>query len=331
MKELIQKYTEAYGPSGFEDKIREMVQADVEGLADDIAVDGLGNLTAIVKPKSEGGGKKVMLVAHMDEIGVIVTHIDKQGFCRFTNIGGVFPLHCIGSRVRFGNGTIGIIGREHDASGSPSLREMFIDVGATGRDDCPVAIGDAAGFWRPFEALNDTRVSAKSMDDRISVAILIETMRRLENTPHEVAFTFSVQEEVGLRGAGPAAFSFDPDIALSVDVTLTGDIPKHGRMAVSLGGGPAIKVRDSGMLADPRIVRLLRKRAQAAELPYQMEILEGGTTDARAIQVTRSGVPVGCISVPCRHIHSPSEVVDLNDVENVVKLLLAFLAEPIEL
>jgi putative aminopeptidase FrvX len=169
------------------------------------------------------------------------------------------------------------------------------------------------------------------MDDRIGVAVLIETLRRLDRTPHELYFVFSVQEEVGLRGATTAAFGIDPDLGLAVDVTATGDTPKAEKMEVSLGKGPAIKVRDSGMLADPRLVDRMVRSAEIAGLPYQLEVLERGTTDARSIQLTRAGVPTGCLSIPCRYIHAPSEMVDHNDVQNAVSLLVALLKGPIEL
>ncbi|MEK7325160.1 MAG: M20/M25/M40 family metallo-hydrolase, partial [Chloroflexota bacterium] len=201
---------------------------------------------------------------------------------------------------------------------------------ATGTGDCPVRVGDAAGFYRPFEEVG-SRLVAKSMDDRVGCAVLIEVMRGLKRTPHEVQFAFTVQEEVGTRGAGPSAFGLEPDLALAVDVTLTGDTPKANKMAVSLGAGAAIKVRDSGMLADPRLVALLEQRAAEARLPVQREVLEGGSTDARSIQIARAGVPAGCVSIPCRHIHTPSEMVDLRDVEGAVALILQTLEKPIEL
>lgn len=330
MKPLIKKLVEAYGPSGSEEQIRELIRAEIKGLADYVSVDPLGNLIAVIKKKSKSG-KKVMLAAHMDEIGVIVSHIDSKGFARFTNIGGVSPLTCIGGRVRFANGATGVIGIEKRESTSvpPTLDQLFIDVGATSAEDCPIKVGDAVGFYRPFEEVGN-RLVAKSMDDRIGCAILIETMRTLKRTPHEVQFAFTVQEEVGTRGAGPASFGLEPDLAIALDVTMTGDTPK-GRMSVSLGKGAAIKVRDGGMLADPRIVALLEQRATEGKIANQREVLEGGTTDARAIQVTRLGVPSGCISIPCRHIHTPSEMVDLRDVQACVNLLTYTLERPIEL
>ncbi|MGH2524243.1 MAG: M42 family metallopeptidase [Anaerolineales bacterium] len=331
MKPLIKKLVEAYGPSGHEDQVREIVRAEIRNLPDYITVDPLGNLIAVVKGKSKNG-KKVMLSAHMDEIGVIVSHVDERGFARFHSIGGVNPLTCLGGRVRFADGTVGAIGidaKRDDPSKIPALSDLFIDLGATSRDDCPIRVGDAAGFTRPMEERGD-RLIAKSMDDRIGVAVLIETLRQLKRTPHEVAFVFSVQEEVGLRGAGTAAFGIDADLGIAVDVTRTGDTPNGIKMAVELGGGAAVKVRDSGMLADPRIKDLLLQRGQEAKIKTQLEVLEAGTTDAAAMQIARGGLPAGCISVPTRHIHTPSEIVDLRDVLACVALLVEVLQKPIE-
>ena len=208
---------------------------------------------------------------------------------------------------------------------------MFVDVGASSRETCPVKVGDVMIFDRPFVDLGDRLVS-KAMDDRIAVAVLIEALRQFPaGSPHEVFFVFSTQEEVGLRGATTAAYGVDPDLGLSVDVTLTGDTPKGSKMEVGLGKGAAIKVRDGGMLSDPRVVRWMVDTAEKAGIPYQLEILEGGTTDAKAIQLTRSGVPAGCISIPCRYVHSPSEMVDYRDVQNSVRLLVELLKGPVTL
>ncbi len=328
MKPLIQKLTQIPGPSGYEHKIRAAVEEEIAPYADDYRVDALGNLIAR-KGSANSEGLKIMLSAHLDEIGVIASHVDEKGFVRFANIGGVYPRNCVGAHVRFLNGTQGVIGLERTGGRGevPPLEKMFIDVGASSRADCPVEVGDVAVFERAFLDLGNRLVS-KAMDDRISVAILVETLRRLERTPHQVYFVFSVQEEIGTRGAATAAYGVNPDIGLAVDVTLTGDTPKGVKMEVALGDGPAVKVRDGGMIADPRVVDWMTRTAESAGLPYQREVLLGGTTDARSIQVARSGVPAGCLSVPCRYVHTPSEMVDYRDVENSVALLLALLENP---
>jgi endoglucanase len=336
MKKLIEKLNTTPGPSGYEGQIRDLVRAEVEAFADEIKVDALGNLIVRKGPQpdtsKDSGGKKIMVAGHMDEIGIIATHIDDDGFVRFSNLGGVFPRYVPGGRVRFLDGTLGVIGVEHltDPYKVPTLNKMFIDVGADSKKNCPVQVGDVAAFERPFLDLGDRLVS-KAMDDRIAVAVMIEALRQLEKTPHDLYFVFTVQEEVGVRGATTAAYGIDPDLGLAVDVTKTGDTPKDIKMDVALGNGPAIKVKDAGMLADPRVVNWMVETTQKAKIPYQLEILERGGTDARAIQLTRAGVPAGCISIPCRYVHSPSEMVDLGDVENAVKLLVALLSKPVTL
>lgn len=331
MKSLIQKLVETTGPSGYETKIREVIRSEIESFTDEMQVDALGNLIAL-KGQSPTTGKKIMLAAHMDEIGIIATHIDESGFVRFTTIGGVRRHTCIGGRVRFLNGVLGVIGYEQldNDNKLPSFSQMYIDVGSTSRAGCPVNVGDVAAFDRPFSEYGERLVS-KAMDDRIGVAVLIETLRLLKKSPNQVYFVFSVQEEVGLRGATTAAFGLDPDIGVAVDVTRSGDTPKGIKMDVSLGQGPAVKVRDSGMLSDPRVVDWMVNTAEKSKIPFQLEVLEAGTTDARAMQLTRAGVPAGCVSIPCRYVHAPSEMVDFKDVQNAVRLLLALVEGKVEL
>jgi len=333
MKPLIQKLVETPSPSGYEAKIREVVRAEIAPHVDEIRVDALGSLIARKGQKSPDG-LKIMLAAHIDEIGLIVTHVDENGFVSFSPIGGVRPLNCVGGRVLFLNGQAGVIFNEplDDPLKIPTFEQLYIDLGCSSRKDCPVRVGDMAVFDRPFTDLGNRLVS-KAMDDRIGAAVLIEALRQLKSSPHELYFVFSVQEEVGVRGATTAAFGIDPDLGLAADVTGTGDTPRRTsrRMAVSLGEGPAIKVRDGGMLADPRVVGWMVKTAEKAHLPYQLEILEGGSTDARAIQLTRAGVPAGCLSIPCRYVHSPSEMVDFRDVENAVSLLVELISSPVKL
>lgn len=331
MKALIQKLTQITGPSGHEENVRNLVHAEIQGHCDDIRQDALGNLIA-VKGKKSAGGQRVMLAAHMDEIGVIATHIDDNGFVRFAPIGGVYPVNSLYARMRFINGVEGVVGCERLASReiNPTIEQLYIDVGAESRRKCPVGVGDMAVFERPFLDLGE-RVVSKAMDDRVGVAILVETLRQLKNTPNEVIIVFTTQEEVGPRGAQTAAYHVDPDIGISVDVTLCGDLPKGIKMEVALGKGPAIKVRDGGMLSDPRLVDLMVRTARKAKLPYQLEVLEGGTTDAKVMQVSRAGMPAGCLSIPCRYVHSASEMVDMRDVNNAVQMLVALLGSPLKL
>ena len=332
MKNLIQRLVETPGPSGYENRVRDLVRAEVEPLAGEVWADNLGNLIARIG----SGDFKIMLAAHMDEIGVIATHIDDNGFVRFLPVGAVYPRACIAGRVCFLNGAAGVIGIERQEEGKSSLgfEHMFIDLGVNSREECPVRVGDVAAFQHEFLDLGK-RLVCKALDDRVSVAILIESLRKLVEAdiqlPHQIYFVFSVQEEVGSRGATTAAFGLDPDLGLSVDVTSSGDTPRGLRMEVGLGKGPAIKVRDQGMLSDPRLVQWMVSTAEKAGLPYQLEVLERGTTDARAIQLSRAGIPAGCLSIPCRYVHSPSEMVDYDDVQNALSLLVELLSQPVAL
>ncbi len=330
MKELIKRLVEAHGPSGFEGGIRELIQTEVEAYADEITIDALGNL--LVLKKGDGSGLKVMVAAHMDEIGVMVSHITEKGFLRFTNIGGVHPRTLLGSRVQFASEIVGIVysDRIKERGKVLPLENHYIDVGATGRDDCPIHVGDAASFVRPL-LVQKKRLTAKSMDDRIGCVVAIEALKRLSSSPNDVYFVFSVQEEVGVRGARVAANGINPDVGIALDVTKTGDVPETALMAIDLGAGPAIKVKDSGMIAHTGLVRIMRQRAEEAGIPYQLEVLEGGSTDASAMQIANAGSAAGCISIPCRYVHSQSETVDEADVINAIGLLVELLSKPIAL
>lgn len=326
MIDTLRRLSEAYGPSGSEQQVRELIRAEVEGLADEVRVDALGNLVAV----KHGSGKRIMLAAHMDEIGVVVTYVDEKGFLRFSRIGGLQGLSLVGNRVRFADGTIGAIGVEKldDNSKLPELDKLYIDIGARSKADAHTRLGEVACMDRLLVA-EDGRVVGKAMDDRVGCVVLIEAMRRLRRSQHEAYFVFTTQEEVGLRGATTCTYCIDPDLAIAVDVTRTGDTPRAPTMAVSLGQGPAIKVRDAGMLAHPAVKELLIKRAEEAGMAYQLEVLDGGTTDARAMQTTRAGVPAGAISIPCRYVHTASEMVDLADADAAANLIVAVLENEI--
>jgi len=234
--------------------------------------------------------------------------------------------------VRFLNGTQGVIGydRLENINDLPVLDKIYIDVGATSVKDCPVRIGDIAAFDRPFAEMG-RRLVAKSMDNRAGVLVAIETLRVLQgkSTPHDLYFVFTTQEEVGTRGAATSAYGVDPDIGIAVDVTPTGDTPNALKMEMSLGKGPCIKFQDVGAISDPRVVQWMIRAAEKNKIPYQREVLLVGGTDARAIQSVRAGVPSGCISIPVRYVHSPSEMVDYEDLQNSVKLLTAVLRTPV--
>ncbi len=333
MKSLLEKLVEIPAPPGHEKQIRDFVRKEIGSYVDEVRVDNLGNLIARRGEKREGG-KRIMIASHLDEIGLIATHIDQNGFIRFTNMGGVIPSYLLGGRVRFLQGTRGVINAEGTGKRKkvPEISKMYIDVGAEGPEGCPIGIGDVAVFDRPWLDLGK-RVVSKALDDRAGVAVMMETLREIHSAPnqipHQLWLVFSMQEEVGCRGAGPAAFQIEPDLGLAVDVTRTGDTPKGTQMDVSLGKGPAVKIRDKRMISHPDVVTWMVDTAEEKGISYQREVLERGTTDAASIQIARGGVPSGCLSIPCRYIHSPSEMVDMDDLQNAVVLLKALLSEPI--
>lgn len=333
MKELIRRLCEVYGPCGQEESVRRLISQEIAGLVDESRVDPLGNLIALKRGAGNGSGpaKRVMIAAHMDEIGVMVSHVDANGFLRFTNVGSVLPYTLFGSRVLFANGSQGTFGMEGKpiATEKPEMDKMFLDVGATSAADAPVGVGDVGVFRSEFADLGG-RILAPSLDNRIGCAILVQTLKELTSTPNDIYAVFTVQEEVGLRGATTAAFGVEPDVALALDVTVTGDMPESHTMAVALGKGPAVKVLDKRMIAHPGVRRWLVNAAQAYDIPYQLEVLEYGSTDAAAMQISRAGAPAGALSIPSRYIHTPVQMVDYGDVQNTVRLLVNALSGPVD-
>jgi len=328
MKETIRTLVETFGPAGSEERVREAVAGMIRDRCDSLTVDALGNLIAFREGKRGGGGggegagpKRIMLAAHMDEVGLIVTHVDEKGFMRFAPVGGVDAFTMLGQRVVFGNGATGVVWMERlDKMKDLRFDKMFVDVGAASAESAGVSVGDAAVFDRKLAQVGK-RLTSKSMDDRAGCAVLVETIRRLGPAPCDLFFVFTVQEEVGARGATTSAYGINPDMAIAVDVTAVGDTPKAATMDVSLGKGAAIKVKDSYLVAHPRVRDLLVATAKDSGIPYQMEVLERGGTDAGPIHTTREGVPSGVISIPTRYIHTPCETVDVEDVEACVRLL----------
>ncbi len=332
MKETIEQLTQAFGPAGYEENVREVLAELVTPLVDRVSTDALGNLVALRTGRP--GGLKLMLAAHMDEIGFMVTHVDDGGFLRFALIGGGMPPQLLlGQRIAFANGTVGVVAAERfDKPGDLTAEKLFLDVGASSNEDLPdqISVGSVATFHREFSELGG-RLASKAMDDRVGCAVLVEALRRLDASPHDLYFTFTAQEEVGLRGARTAAYSIEPDMGIAIDITGTGDTPKARRMDVALGGGAAVKIKDSSIVCHPAVVKLLLDTAREAEVQVQAEVLEYGGTDAGAIQLSRGGVPSGGISIPCRYAHTPSEMVDMGDVEACVNLVVALARRQIEL
>lgn len=329
MKGIIKQLTETYGPSGQEERIADLIKNEIKDNVDEIKIDNMGNLIALKRGKTD---KKVMIAAHMDEIGLIVTHVDEDGFIRFSNVGGVSPHILLGERVIFANGMEGTIGKEKLKSIKKlKFNKMYIDVGLDSEEKVKekIGIGDVATYKREFSDLGD-RIVAPSLDDRIGCAVLISALKELDEVQNDTYFVFTVQEEVGVRGSQTSAFGINPDLGIAIDLTATGDTPESRTMSVSLGEGPAIKVKDKSVITHPKVKDLMVDVAEQKEIPYQFEVLEFGGTDAGSIHVTREGVPTGVLSIPARYIHTPSEMIDYNDVENGVTLLKGILQKEID-
>lgn len=335
LSERIARLSERIGPSGHEGPVREEIRRQLEGFVDELFEDALGNLYAVKRPRGAGGsGVKVMLAAHMDEVGVIVTHIDDNGFLRFAPVGALSAAVLLGQRVVFPNGRVGVIASEHlDDIKELKVDRLFIDIGAESRDEAMqhAQVGDMAVYHRSAQVMG-RRMVGKAMDDRVGCAVVAEALARLgDSSPHEVYGVFTVQEEVGARGARPAAFRVAPDVAIAVDVTVGADTPKARTLPMALGKGAAIKVKDSSVITHPALRRLLVERARQHGVPFQMEVLDAGGTDAGPIHISRDGVPSAVVSIPTRYLHTPAEVVDLGDAQAAADLLVKVLQDEIQL
>jgi len=313
--ELLKKLTACNSPSGREDEIRSIISDEIKDYCDNIDISPLGNLVA----RKGNGGKKLIVCAHMDEIGVVVTYKDENGFLRFSPVGGVNPKNILNRRVVFKNGAVGVIGSE-PSNDKWEFSKMYIDTGV----DCGIEVGDMACFKGCFSENGDAVIS-KALDNRAGCYVLIEAMKRMKREDCEVYFAFTVQEEVGLRGAKTVAFGLDADYALAVDVTATGDTPECSPMAVSLGKGAAIKIMDRSVICHSEVRDMLINASAEKGIPYQLEILTFGGTDAGAVHMSGTGIKTGAISIPTRCIHSSSEIINKNDLESAVQMLCAFI------
>lgn len=332
MKQTLLKLLNVYGASGREDDVRAVIEQAARPFCDQMRTDALGNLICVRRASGEAPVRRVMVSAHMDHIGFVVLDADEQGFLRVHNAGGIAKRASINRHVVFANGVNGVVSNELEdfSSDDGKLSNLFIDIGASDREDAlsRVSIGDVAVYAPDAFELANGMLAAPAMDDRVGCAIALKAMEALGPCENEVAFVFSAQEELGLRGARAAAYSLDPDIGVALDVTLSGDTPKGPKIAVRAGKGPCVKVRDSSLVCAPRVVAGLEKAAQRAGVEVQREVLLAGGNDAGAIQASRAGVLAGTISIACRYVHSACETVSLADCEGAARLLAEFLREP---
>jgi endoglucanase len=333
--ELLRKLSEASGIPGREEEIRELIREALAEHVDEISVDRLGNLIA----RKKGPGPKVAVAAHMDEIGFLVSHVDeKTGYLRIEPLGGFDPRTLIAKRVTVhtrAGPLVGLIGTkpihiltEEEKKKKVEIKDLFVDLGLPGeKAKEAVRVGDPVTLRQSFSEVGEL-VSGKALDDRVGVYVGIEAMRRLSGQQADVYFVGTVQEEVGLRGARTSAFALAPDIAVALDVTLACDMPgvQEHQHITRLGEGVAIKLKDSASISHPGLVRFLIEIAEEEKIPYQLEILPRGGTDAGAMQLAREGAAVVTLSVPTRYVHSVVEAAHKKDIQAAIDLLVAFLA-----
>jgi len=336
LSENLEKLSNACGVTGREEEVRNLMIKLLKPYADKIVVDKLENVIAIKKGKK--GAPRVMLAAHMDEVGLMVKLISKEGFLQFAKMGGIDDRILLAQKVIVytEKGVLpGIIGskpphiqKEEERKKIMTYDELFIDIGAESREDAAkmgVKVGDAVGFDVKYAEIGKDVAIGKAFDDRIGCAVMVETLKRLEKTECTICAVGTVQEEVGLRGAATAAFGVDPDVAIALDVTVAGDVPgvREFDTTVKMGKGPTLTVTDSGLITHPKVLRLLFDVAEENKIAYQLETGLMGSTDAARISLTRQGVPSGTVSIPARYIHSPVGLLSLKDAENSAKLTAA--------
>ncbi len=318
---LMKKLSNCFSPSGRENNIRNLIKEEIKDYVDELTTDPLGNLIA----RKKGNGKKILFSAHMDQIGLIITHVDEKGFLRFSNVGGLHPKELLGLRMIFDNTLEGVIcSEELKDKEKLTMSKLYLDVASTSVDFVKnnFQIGDMCVFKSEYYETEDC-VICKAADDRIGCYILIEALKNHPTTNNDIYYVFSVQEEVGCRGAKTAGYGINPDIAIALDVTATGDSPDGIKMDVKLGGGAAIKLMDKSLITHPQIKELLTNLSIENNIKYQYEVLEFGGTDSGAIHMTRTGVPSGVISIPTRNLHSSGEIFNKNDVLECIKLTIS--------
>ncbi|MGL4741311.1 MAG: M42 family metallopeptidase [Sarcina sp.] len=325
--ELLKKLTALTGVSGRERAVTDFIRVELENYADSIERDALGNLIVYKKGVGENS-KKVMSAAHIDEIGFAVIAVTEKGFIKVKSVGGIslHTSHC--QRIKFESGIYGTI----IAQGDPfqikdnKMKNMFVDIGATSKEDALkyIRIGETASYVGELVELQNRRLMSKAFDDRVGAYILIESFKQLKNQYNDVYYVFTVQEEVGLRGARVASQFIKPDIGMALDITGSFDVPNDGIGNAVLGEGTAIKVMDDCVICDQDIVDLMINISKEKGIKYQLDALQGGGTDAGAIALSNDGVRCGGISIPTRNGHSPVSIVDMGDVEECIKLMSEF-------
>lgn len=336
MLELLKELCRLNGVSGAEDPVRNFIQTQAQPYADSLRSDALGNLIVFKRGK-KSTGNKLLLAAHMDEVGVIVTRITEEGFLKFDFVGGVDRRVAIGKPVVLGENEIpGLIGlkaihlvsREEEEK-VPKTDALYIDIGAKDREEAEKLVppGTYGSFVGPPQEFGQGFLKAKAIDDRIGCAIMLELLK--EDLPLDVTFAFTAQEEVGTRGAFGSAFSVSPEVALVLETTTAADLPgiEGARRVCAPGKGPVISYMDGATIYDRDLFENLRRLAEEHGIPWQTKEYIAGGNDARTIQRSRSGVRVAALSAAVRYLHAPATVGSLADFENMWKLTRLFLAD----
>jgi endoglucanase len=334
--DVLEKLSDANGVTGREDQVRRLMKKYLKPYVDEVREDKLGNLIAFKKGKKDA--PTVMLAAHMDEVGLMIKNIKKKGFLQFTKIGGMDDRILLAQKVivHTDKGPLpGIIGskpvhiqKEEERKKVIEADKLFIDVGAKTKEEAEkmgVQVGDTVSFDTKFCRLSGNVVLGKAFDDRIGCAILVEVLKKLPEVDCNLYVVGTIQEEVGLRGATIAAFQIMPDLGIALDASVAGDMPGvgEGEAPAKMGAGPVVTVADAGLIAHPRVLRLIIESAKKNKIPYQLETGIRGATDAARIALSREGVPSGVVSVPARYIHSPGAVLNLDDAEKAVDLVVS--------
>ena len=327
MFEMLKKVLAPIGPSGMETAVADAIRQEITPYVDEIETDALGNLIAIKHGKGENP-RRIMFSAHMDHIGYVVTGIEKEGFLRVTNVGGLGPAQSLTRHVVFTNGVQGVVTCEPVADNARQMKHLFIDIGAQNREEAEqmVQLGDMAVYAPDCFRLGEHRVASPAMDDRCACALLAKFITEVGETKDTIIAVFSVQEEVGCRGAKVASFAKAPDIGIALDVTGWGDTPGTTLPEIKLGEGAAVKVMDRGSISNPVLREALIAAGEKAGVKVQREVLPYGGTDASAMQTSRGGIPVCTVSIPCRYVHSACEVIDMRDMDAALKLLQTYFA-----
>lgn len=329
---LLEKLSNARGTSGNEGQVRDILIEEVKGRVDEFRVDTIGNLITYKKAKgARRNAPKVMIAAHMDEVGLMVVHVDGKGYLKFSKVGGIDDRVLLSKVVLVGkDAKVGVIGskpvhltthKEREAVVESSA--MYIDIGAKSKEEAlgSVRIGDYATFATKFAEMGDGLVKGKALDDRVGCGLLVDLLKRVY--PFDLYGVFTVQEEVGVRGARVAAYAIEPDIAFALESTPCDDSPRDAKFEprIRLGKGPAITIADRTTFTDPRLVKLLLETAKDNRIPYQIKQPMIGGTDVGRIHLSKEGVPSAVVSIPTRYIHSPVAVLDTNDLEHALALM----------